>query len=221
MRNNKNQTFFLVLLNVTLIAGFLYIFFNGGLEKVFNGDTNKYRPTDSYITSSDRVISSVKDFPHQSMTIHSKSKSTGDQSQDDNSIPASTNLESLHKGQNQLRNGKRNFSSSSEAVDLINSDEKQTLSGISSGTAIYAAERKAGAAVVSEGTYSGSMPFSDGISNLPRSSAPKVGAGNTILIDPQTDPEERKRIPVGEGLGIMLLFAAAFVGRVFYRSKVL
>ena len=220
MRNNKAQTFFLVLLNITLIAGFSYIFFNGGLETVFKSDSNKYRP-DGYITSSDRVISSVKEFPRQSAIGHSKRKGSGDQGQIDNSITASTNLESLHKGKNQSRNGKRNLSSSSEAVDLINTDDKQTLSGISSGTAIYAGGRKGGAAVVSEGTYSGSMPFSDGISNLPRSSAPKVGAGNTILIDPQTDPEERKRIPVGEGLEIMLLFAVAFVGRVFYRSRVL
>ncbi len=221
MKNNRINTVFLVLLNLSLIAGFSFIFFNGGLEKVFNSNSNKYRPVAGYIISIDKSAPSSGQFPRQT-SGGSKIKSSAQNSEDDNSIPAASNLESFNGRRIQSNKGTRRLSSYSGAKELMTTDDDQSSSSSSAGgSAIYAGSRKGGAGVSGGTSYTGSVPFTDGISNLPRSSAPKVGGANTILIDPQTDPLERKRIPVGEGLVIMLLFAAAFGIRKAFQSRTL
>lgn len=52
--------------------------------------------------------------------------------------------------------------------------------------------------------------------------APLVpGAGSTtILVDPSTDPTEAERIPVGDGLGLLALFALLYAARKLYVSLI-
>lgn len=220
MKNNKTQTIFLVLLNVTLIFGFSFIFFNGGLENVFTGDRNMYQPAEGHITSSGRVISSLNALPpHQSVITNSKHDRTDDENQVDNTIPVSSNSESMSRVNTNRKS--RNLSSSSSSNEILAIEDRQTLSGVSANFEKYSGVRKGGVAVT-EGNYTslngGSKPFTDGISSFPRSSVPR-GQGSTILIDPMTDPEEKKRIPVGNGMGVLLVLAAAFAARKLYSSR--
>lgn len=195
--------------------------FSGEGERLFNSDKNKFQPVAGYVISIDKSAPSSYQFPRQT-SGSSKIRNSAYNSEEDNSIPAASSLESFYGRKSQSRKGTRGLSSYSGAKELISTDDEQSSSSSSGGSAIYAGSRKGGAGVSEGASYSGSMPFTDGINALPKSSAPR-GPGNpggTILIDPQTDPQERKRIPVGEGFGIMLLFAAAFAGRV-YGKKVM
>ncbi len=219
MKNNKINTVILVLLNLSFIAGFSYVLFNGGLEKILNTDKNKFQPVAAYIISIDKSIPSSNQFPRQSMK-RTKIRSFVDNNQGDNTIPAASNLESFYGSKSKSRKGTRGLSSSSAANELIDMDDRLSISNLSGEPTIYAGSRHGGIGDSEGATNSGIMPFTDGISTLPRASAPR-GPGNSILIDPQTDPVERKRIPVGEGLGIMLLFAAAFSIIKNFRSRVL
>ena len=219
MKNNRNNTIFLVLLNLSLIAGFSYIFFNGGLENVLTSKKNRFIPVTGYVISIDKSAPSSNKYPRQS-SGGSKIRSSSDDNQEDNTIPT-TSRESFYGKKSQSRKGTRGVSSYSGAKELMTTGDDQSSSSSSAGgSAIYAGSRKGGGGVSEGANYSGSMPFTDGISTLNRSSAPRGpgGTGGTILIDPQTDPQERKRIPVGEGFGIMLLFAAAFASRIYCKQ---
>lgn len=223
MKNNRTNTVFLVLFNLGLITWFSYMLFSGVLQKAFTNEDsnrNKLLPSDNYIISISKTIPSINTLPRQSAD-RSKRKSSSDNSQVDNTIPT-MNLESFYSGRAKSRGvaAARGLSSSTAVINVIGTENIQSNSGLAGGSTIYGGSRKGGTGV-SEGTYAGNMPFTDGVSSFPRSSVPRVGgAGTTILIDPMTDPLEENRIPVGEGFGIMLLFAASFAGRV-YAKKVL
>ncbi len=194
--------------------------FNGVLQKTFTKDNNRNMllPSENYILSVSKAIPSINDLPRQSTKGRSKRKSSNDNTQFGNTLPT-INSESFYGGSARSRGSVDARNSSSSANKLIDTEDKQSHSGLGGGAPMYAGSRNGRTNVSEVTTYSGTMPFTDGINSLPKSSAPQVGPGNTILIDPMTDPEEKNRIPVGEGLGIMLFFVAAFSVRKVFRSR--
>ncbi len=217
MKNNKINTFFLVLFNLSLIAGFSYMLFTGVMEKALTQNDN-LRPTERQIISISKMIPSINELPRQS-TVRSKQKSSNEQHLLGSNLPT-MNLDSYYGDRAESPRGSssaRGLLSSSTANKLIDVENGLlSHSSMIASATVYSGGRSGVSA--DAGSYSGNMPFTDGISTLPRS-APRTPS-NTILIDPMNDPDEADRIPVGEGLGIMLLFAAAFAGKV-YRGKLL
>ena len=217
MKNNKINTFFLVLFNLSLIAGFSYMLFSGVMEKALTKN-NKLLPTERQLISINKIIPSINELPRQS-TVRPKQKSSNEQSLLGSNLPT-MNLDSYYGDRAKSRgtSSARGLSSSSTAIKLIDVENGLlSHSSMIASATVYSGGRRGGVST-DGGSYSGNMPFTDGISTLPRS-APRTPS-NTILIDPMNDPDEADRIPVGEGYGIMLLFAAAFAGKV-YRGKLL
>ena len=221
MRNNKFNTILLVLLNLSLITGFSYILFTGGLEKAFNSNS-KFLPVDIDIASISKLAPSENQFGHQSLIGNSKRRSSDGTAQADNNVNLpTTNLESFYGGRKSRGfDASEGLSSGSGSNSLLGTEELLSRTSQGANTALYAGSRKTTSAGSDGNSYEGNIPFTDGISTFPRSSVPRIGGvGTTILIDPMTDPKEENRIPVGEGFALMLLFAAAFAGKVYRANK--
>ena len=56
---------------------------------------------------------------------------------------------------------------------------------------------------------------------VPTTTPPTVDGGTTILVDPMNDPLESDRVPVGEGMWILMLMGIAYAfGRIKSDSKI-
>ncbi len=204
--------------NLSLVTLFSYILFNGELEKRLSNVKNKNNPVIGYVIAIDKSASSSNQFPRLSKRRKLKTRSSVYNNQENTTIALASNLESFYGDKSQLHKGRsRELSYSNRSIKLIDTEDRESTLSISGGSAIYAGTRKGGTVISERANYTFSKPFSDGISMFPRSSVPR-SQDNTLFIDPQENPLEEDRIPVGEGLGVMLLFAAAFAGKV-YRGR--
>ena len=221
MKNNKFNTILLVLLNLSLITGFSYILFTGGLEKAFKSNS-KFLPVSVDIATISKLAPTGDQFGHQSLVANSKRRSSDGTAQADNNVNLpTTKLESFYVARKSRGyDASEGLSSGSGSSSLLGTEELLSRTSQGANTALYAGTIKGGSAASDGNTYASNIPFTDGISTFPRSSVPRIGgAGTTILIDPMTDPIEDNRIPVGEGFALMLLFAAAFAGKVYRANK--
>ena len=216
MKNKEVYTIILVLFSFILIGGSFYLMLSGKLEIAFTPNNNKFNSIGEY-NRNNKSISAVSYQQHKGG--RSARKNSNDFMREIISDLPSLNFETVHRGDNKTyRSGiSNNVSNSYVSYNLQKKPKKSSPSGIAGfyGNYIGLGRRGSNGSEDSYASSNLSSPFSN---ESPRSLAPGVGGGaggggTTILIDPMTDPIEENRVPVGDGLGIMLMLAAEYAGK--------